>query len=331
MMPPTPSSPRTWRIRAAAAGSLLLILGLARCVGAPGPAAPDGESFLACGQAFGLGTRVVTWREPGGYDAYRTAKAFTVEPVPDGRRRYSPLRGNLPAAIAERAAASGLSLADLQQVVHQFVLHYDAAGTSRQCFKVLHDVRDPPLSVHFLLDVDGTIYQTLDLREKAHHATIANDFSIGVEIAHPGAWRQPLNADMRRWYEQDDRGWRMKYPPWMQELGIRTPDFVARPDRPEFVSGEVQGHVYHQFDFTAQQYAALARLCAGLSRVFPRIRLEAPRTADGTVVNHVLPAAELRAFDGIVGHFHVQENKQDPGPAMQWDRLLREAKHLRGD
>jgi N-acetyl-anhydromuramyl-L-alanine amidase AmpD len=51
--------------------------------------------------------------------------------------------------------------------------------------------------VHFLLDVDGTIYQTLDLHEKAFHATYANDFSIGVEIAHPGAWKQPMNATWR--------------------------------------------------------------------------------------------------------------------------------------
>jgi N-acetylmuramoyl-L-alanine amidase len=200
-------------------------------------------------------------------------------------------------------------------------------GISRTCFKVLQDQRG--LSVHFLLDVDGTIYQTLDLREKAHHATIANDFSIGVEIAHPGAWPQPLNADMRRWYEQDELGWRMKYPAWMEETGIRTKDFVARPDRPEVVSGEVQGRTYYQFDYTPQQYASLARLCAGLSRVFPRIRLEAPRNPDGSIVDHVLPEDELRAFDGIVGHFHVQKNKQDPGPAMQWDRLLDQARALR--
>ena len=301
----------------AAAAVLLLV----RCVGAP-PA----RGMVVCGAPFDLGTRVVTWREPGGYDAYQTRKFFSPDDEP-GRRRYSPLRGGLPQAMQERAAKDGLALADLQQVVHQFVLHYDAAGTSRQCFKVLQDLRN--LSVHFMLDVDGTIYQTLDLREKAWHATIANDFSVGVEIAHPGAWPQPLNADMRRWYERDEVGWRMKYPEWMQETGIRTPGFIARPDRPEFVSGEVQGRTWYQFDYTPQQYEALARLCAGLSRVFPRIRLEVPRNPDGSVVNRVLPEHELRAFDGIVGHFHVQRNKQDPGPALQWDRLLEQARALR--
>jgi N-acetyl-anhydromuramyl-L-alanine amidase AmpD len=298
------------------------VLLLVRCVSGPPPRAIE-----VCGAPFDLGTRVVTWHEPGGYDAYQTRKLFTAEPVPDGNLRYSPLRGGLPESMQQQAAKEGLTLADLQQVVHQFVLHFDVCGTSRQCFKVLQDARC--LSVHFLLDVDGTIYQTLDVREKAWHATIANDFSVGVEIAHPGAWPQPLNADMRRWYERDEAGWRMKYPEWMEETGIRTPDFIARPDRPEIVSGEVQGRIWFQFDYTTQQYEALARLCAGLSRVFPRIRLEAPRNADGNVVNHALPEDELRAFDGIVGHFHVQKNKQDPGPAMQWDRLLERARAMR--
>lgn len=310
-------------VRLAGAGATLvgLSLLLSRCASLP---APDGMSIVAADRPFAIGTRVVHWREADGYSAYRRGKHFAPNEPPDGKLRYTPLRGGLPEAIASRAKDHGLSLADLQQVVHQFVLHYDVAGTSRQCFKVLQDVRN--LSVHFLLDVDGTIYQTLDLREKAHHATIANDFSIGVEIAHPGVFKQPMNADMARWYGKDEQGYFMKTPAWMREPGIRTKDFVARPDRPEIVSGAIQGVLYHQLDFTPQQYSALARLCAALARAFPRIRLDAPRTPDGNVVPHALPADELRAFEGIVGHFHVQQNKQDPGPALQWDRLLRQAR-----
>ncbi len=298
---------------------------LLRCAAAPAAEAPE-RSIVACGRQLDVGTRVVSFREPSGYDAYRRGKHFAADEEPDGRLRYEPLRGGLPEAIAARAFEHGLSLADLQQVVHLFVIHFDVCGTSRQCFKVLHDVRF--LSVHFLLDVDGTIYQTLDLREKAHHATIANDASIGVEIAHPGCWRQPLSADMRRWYERDEQGWRMRLPPGVAD-GVRTPGFVARPARPEIVSGDVQGRTYWQFDYTPQQYAALARLCAGLAALFPRIRLEAPRDARGAIRTGALPADELLAFDGIVGHFHVQTNKQDPGPAFQWQRVLDEARALR--
>ena len=104
-------------------------------------------------------------------------------------------------------------------------------------------LRAAPEHSAILLDVDGTIYQTLDLREKAHHATIANQGSIGVEIAHPGAWLQPMNADMARWYAKDDQGWFMKTPEWMSEPGFRTPGFVARPARPDIIAGRVQGKI----------------------------------------------------------------------------------------
>jgi len=43
----------------------------------------------------------------------------------------------------------------LQEHVVQFVFHYDVCGFSQRCFDVLHDHRG--LSVHFMLDVDGTI------------------------------------------------------------------------------------------------------------------------------------------------------------------------------
>jgi tyrosyl-tRNA synthetase len=57
----------------------------------------------------------------------------------------------------------------------------NAETYKRQCFKVLHDARD--LSVHFMLDLDGTIYQTLDLKERAWHATTSNSRSVGAARA----------------------------------------------------------------------------------------------------------------------------------------------------
>ncbi|MFM1872823.1 MAG: hypothetical protein RL398_2245 [Planctomycetota bacterium] len=333
--------PLPFRRRLLLAGVILFTAALlTRCVAAPKRASapteaapavaapPKGaDSIVAAGQPFAIGSPVVHWNDPSGYSAYKTEKFFTKEPQPDGKLRYAPLRGGLPEAIAARAAAAGgLSLDDLRATVHQFVIHFDVAGTSRQCFKILQDNRT--LSVHFLLDVDGTIYQTLDLREKAWHATIANDFSVGVEIAHPGAYPQPMNAAMSRFYERDDQGWKAKFPAWL-EYGVRTSDFIARPDRPDMLSGRVQGQLLHQLDFTPQQYRALARLCAGLNKALPRIRLDAPREADGAIRTTALPEAELRAFDGLVGHFHVQKNKTDPGPAFQWERVIQEARAIR--
>ncbi len=317
------------------AGLGFLLVTLAGCASAPRPgdlAPRSADEIVVCGERFHMGTPVVLWTDPGGYDAYRVEPRFPEALSADAQANwkveahYHSMRRHVPAEDRARLARDGMRVEDLARYVDLFVLHYDACGTSQRCFQVLQD--DRHLSVHFLLDVDGTIYQTLDLREKAHHATIANDCSIGVEIAHPGCWPQPLSADMRRWYERDDIGWRMRIPPGI-ENGVLTPDFVARPARPDIVSGDVHGKTWHQFDYTEAQYRALARLRAGLARVFPRIRLDAPRDGNGAVLTRVMTKTELLAFDGIVGHFHVNEGKQDPGPAMQWDRLLAEARALR--
>ena len=80
--------------------------------------------------------------------------------------------------------------------MHQVVIHYDAVGSSERCFRALHDNRG--LSSHFLLDLDGTIYQTLDLRERAFHAKDRNDSSVGIEIANIGAHSTPKL--LQAWY-----------------------------------------------------------------------------------------------------------------------------------
>jgi N-acetyl-anhydromuramyl-L-alanine amidase AmpD len=210
-------------------------------------------------------------------------------------------------------------------VVDQFVLHYDACGTSRQCFKILHDLRG--LSVHFLLDVDGTIYQTLDLKERAWHATSSNTRSVGIEIAHIGAYSVSGRNPFADWYQADPRGGtRLTIPPRFTDSGLRRRDFVGRPARPEPVTGRVQGKELLQYDYTPEQYEALIKLTATLCRVFPKLACEYPRDAEGRLVTRRLPDAELESFQGILGHFHIQTNKVDPGPAFQWNAVVEGAR-----
>lgn len=289
-----------------------------------------GDEISVCGQLFHTGARVVLWNDPGGYDAYRIEPRFSgaVEAATGGelRPRFGSNRRNLPSDVAERVARTGWSVGDLQKVVRMFVLHYDAAGNSRQCFKILHDVRG--LSSHFLLDVDGTIYQTLDLKERAWHASEANDASIGIEIAHVGAFENPDDTTLKNWYDADLEGMRVRFPAWMRETGIATPGFVARPARTDMVRGEIHGTTYHQYDFTDAQYEALIRLSAALVKIFPRMALEVPREGE-SVRSTALTPGELETFGGILGHWHVTTRKVDPGPAFDWNRLLEGARaHL---
>jgi N-acetyl-anhydromuramyl-L-alanine amidase AmpD len=120
--------------------------------------------------------------------------------------------------------------------VRQVVLHYDAAGTSARCFAVLER---RGLSCHFLLDLDGTVYQTLDVAGRAYHAAEFNDGSVGIEIANLGAYptRDKVGAGARR--------------------------------------GRVHGVELWQEEYTDAQYEALARLVAALCRELD-VPLEAP-------------------------------------------------------
>ena len=288
------------------------------------PAERVGDEIAVNGDLYATGTRVVLWDEIGAYNAYRERRHFDPEQVgprdnPARVQRYGSVRRGLAAEIAARVEQSGWNLSDLRRTVRQVVIHYDACGTSQQCFKVLHDIRG--LSCHFLLDLDGTIHQTLDVKERAWHAAQANDRSIGVEIAHPGAFSSP--AELEAWYHRDDAGVRLVLPPHLGDGGL-PPDFIARPAREDRFTGEINGRRFYQHDFTEAQYESLILLLRALRKVFPGIPAEIPLAADGSIRRTALASdAELFEFSGLLGHFHVTTRKYDPGPAFDWTRVLK--------
>ncbi len=296
-----------------------------------------GDEIVIAGQYFHTGTPVILWTDPGGYDAYRVERRFAradesswnaIKDALDTPNRYGQRRTDDP-DLNERVRGGGWSLEELRGVVDQFVLHYDVCGTSRTCFRVLHDMRG--LSVHFMLDIDGTIYQTLDVKERAWHATIANDRSVGIEIAHIGAYASPDARPFAEWYGPDATGrTRITIPSRLGDGGIRTPDFIGYPARSEPLPGTINGSDLVMWDFTPEQYDALIKLTAALHRALPGIELKYPEGPDGQVLDRVLEPDEFRSFRGVLGHSHVQRNKIDPGPAMDWDRVVEGAReHVR--
>jgi N-acetylmuramoyl-L-alanine amidase len=339
------------RVSWAAVGLVALAV-IGGCAGtrraAPGRAAERaGDEIMVCGRLFHTGTPVVLWTDPGGYDAYRVERRFVpiekssweassggAGPLKTPNRyglRYGgvPGAGGLSAEDIERIRGGGWDLPTLQRIVDQFVIHYDACGTSRTCFHILHDQRD--LSVHFMLDLDGTIYQTLDLKERAWHATISNDRSIGIEIANIGAYAPGDTRPLARWYARDASGrTAITIPPELAGGGVLHPG-VYRPARDEPVVGTIQGKTLRQFDLTPQQYESLIRLTATLCTVFPRLRCDMPRDASGSPISEKLPDEALASYQGLVGHYHVQLDKTDPGPAFDWDRVVSGAKRLMGE
>lgn len=320
----------------------------------------SGQEIMVAGRLFHVGAPVVLWTDPGGYDAYRVERRFVAfedsgwDKTKDAMEL--PNRSNLryqrtatsqytPEQL-EQIRGGGWDLELLRERVDQFVIHYDVCGTSRTCFRVLHDQRG--LSVHFMLDIDGTIYQTLDVKERAWHATIANDRSVGIEIAAIGAAAAPagfefapmsdfagLPKPLADWYTRDASGKaRITLPARFGDGGVRTRNFVGFAALPEPVLGPIHGKEYVQFDFTPEQYHSLIKLTAALHKALPGIALDVPREPKaagetrGKPLMRALTPDEFAAFKGLLGHFHVQDNKIDPGPAFRWDYVLDEARKL---
>lgn len=233
----------------------------------------------------------------------------------------------LSPAELEKVRGGGWELDDLRNRIDQFVYHYDVAGTSQTCFKVLHDMRG--LSVHFMLDLDGTIYQTLDLKERAWHATTSNTRSIGIEIANMGAYPNRGTNALAEWYAKGDDGHTyLHIPSRFNGGGIRDKSIVLKPIRDEIVTGQVQGRTYHQYDLTPQQYDSLIKLTATLCTVFPNMTCDYPKDKDGKLIPKKLDDPDLANYHGLMGHYHVQLDKQDPGPAFQWDKVIDGARSL---
>jgi N-acetylmuramoyl-L-alanine amidase len=302
-------------------------------------AARQGDEIVVAGRMFHTGAPVVLWTDPGGYDAYRTERRFgpwadaSYEKTPhngqtDGINspaRYGAREQVLSDAELEQVRGGGWPLELLQDKVDQFVVHYDVAGVSRTCFKVLHDMRG--LSVQFMLDLDGTLYQTCDLKERAFHATKSNPRSVGIEIANMGAYRNVV--PLKEWYAKDADGRTViTIPKRLEGGGIRDKSIVLRPDRDEMVVGQIRGVTYRQYDLTPQQYATLTKLVATLGTALPKITVDYPRGPDGKVNPETLTDEQWKAFTGVLGHWHVQQNKEDPGPAFQWDKVIDGARKL---
>ena len=196
---------------------------------------------------------------------------------------FAPAKGlgKSPYRYRERRLMGGqrLDLRRLQDIIRQFVLHHDGCASSADCFHVLHDERG--LSAHFLVDNNGWIYQTLDLADGAFHASGVNEISIGVELCNRG------------------------------QIELDGPDFYRKRGLSRDVAEMVVHNTrYRMWQYAPDQYMAMAALGKALARLLPNLPQVFPEW-NGQILNTWM--ADPRAFAGYIGHYHVTNNKWDPG------------------
>ena len=156
-----------------------------------------------------------------------------------------------------------------------FVCHWDVCLSSKSCFKVL---QNRGLSVHFLIDNDGTIYQILDINHIAYHAGSRkwNSNSIGVEIANA------YYPKHQKWYVKNGFG-----------------------ERPIWKEKKVHGKYLEPFTgFYDVQLDALKALMKAINEA-TGIPLETPNS-------HTTSAPAVRGqYKGFISHYHLTKNKID--------------------
>ena len=252
----------------------------------------ESSKIIICDQEFDVGRRVITWKDDPTISAYtpHCVKRPDVLPFKPAKGvGLSPMRYR-----GRRLMGADRSLSRLQQILKQFVVHHDGMGSSRGCFEVLHDERG--LSVHFLIDNNGDIYQTLDLVECGFQAAGVNEISIGVELC--------------------SRGDKLDLTPTQTELYRQFPR--------EKVTCEINGHQWLSWNYTKEQFDAMVALGRTLARVVPGLSQTYPQGGDGEPVWGTLP--DPRVYSGYLGHYHVTNQKWDPGP---WD-FKRFVQQIRG-
>ncbi len=165
--------------------------------------------------------------------------------------------------------------------VRLFVNHWDACLSSNACQTILNK---RGISVHFMIDNDGTIYQTVDMQHGCWHAGSerVNRASVGVEISN---------------------AYYPKYQDWYVRNGFG--------ERPEVEGARVHGEVLDPFlGFYPVQIRAMKALwraihnCAG-------IEYETPLNQFGTTSKKYEQEVKYGKFNGFVSHYHVSKNKID--------------------
>jgi hypothetical protein len=165
--------------------------------------------------------------------------------------------------------------------VRYFVNHWDVCLSSKSCQSVLDK---QGISVHFLIDNDGTIYQTLDMQHGAWHAGSerSNRASVGVEISN--AYYPKYQA----WYVKNGFG----------ERPIQDGAWVHHNKLEPFL------------DFYPEQIEALKALWVAIHTA-TGIPFETPTNQFGKTATTYVQDVPYGKFSGYVSHYHVTKRKID--------------------
>lgn len=165
--------------------------------------------------------------------------------------------------------------------IRLFVNHWDVCLSSKACSDVLNK---RGISVHFLIDNDGTIYQTMDMQHGGWHAGTSrvNRSSVGVEISNA---YYPKYQD---WYVRNGHG-----------------------ERPTVEGAWVHGSKLDPFlGFYPVQIEAAKALWKAIEST-TNVEMQTPLSQFGKTSTKYVQDVVYGKYQGIVSHYHCSKKKID--------------------
>lgn len=242
--------------------------------------------------------------------------------------------------------------------IRQVMFHLSGSDTVKKSVDAL---ASRSLSTHILVGQDGTIYQAIDLDSAAYHGGEANNHSVGIDIVqrygffrfdedmtlerfdamkpaerdqwlakakrrrggacslleeHPEleALANKLETEEERMFAADDDTNPHNFPSDLN-AGIKDPRRLHPIVGPvEINRGNVRG-----YGPTPAAMEATVLLSSALLAAYPEIPRSIPSTFRGDPILRV--ADDPRGY-GLVGHFHWEAMRVDPGPGFDWQALV---------
>lgn len=240
-------------------------------------------SIVICGQKFDIGTKVVLWDDPLGFNAYDISKNIVYYQDRESGKKIKTIVEGVRYSNRSKIYRNP-NFERLKKMIDQFFLHHSGLYRSADTFNVLHNQRR--LSVHFILDDDGTIYQTLDLKEKAWHGGINNSQSVGIEI--------------------DSRAHAYRFPEAYNAIECKNHMVGPRRKRIDYVQNSwLMGYEYND-----SQYRSLILLAIALKKIFPQMGDMKFPTENGRIIKSEMKYPKKHS--GLICHYNNSDTKNDP-------------------
>ena len=291
----------------------------------------QGDEIMVCGQLYHTTTRVVLWTDPGGYDAYRVEPRFAPLETRHATRQQTksqPPRRSTRFGLRRQ----GLTPAEIETGTRRRMGPADACSGSSISSSFTSMPPEPASGALRCCRTGGgspcISCSTWTGRSTRRSMSRKRPGTRRSPTAVRSAWRLQTSGLIRS--RALTRSSVRISPTRPDRSSSRAPTrpaaepapSVLRPSRNELVVGTIQGKQIEAIRLHSPAIRGAREARGHALQALSEDPARLPARRNGALIPHKLPDADYARYQGILGHYHVQTNKVDPGPAFQWEQFI---------